>query len=549
MSKQFLIILLIQIPNSLLSQFWDTSLLILYSRPFYYNVVKAGDGKIYAGTSNGVFRLDEETPVKIDDRIGYLEIDSEGKVVLNPSGIRFHHQTNFNRLLPFPTENRDEYHAGDGNYLYITSAGRMHVYDIRPYSFRYRNHSVRSISENFLGTYSGIYYKNKLLPKPVSSFTDGYIRELNGKVFMCTNGLDVFDIRDIEDGPSFSNYNLPGGFKYVKCTDIKGIRKNQEYLIAADNQLGLLDSGLKTVRTLYTSQPGATVVLWNEYRGEAFYFSSGNQMFAYDIQKGNVTSAFKLTETILDGRVILHNCYILTSNHLYRQKGEEMPEKMIKLNRAHTLLPIRENEFVISTDGGLYLYKIDENKLFTLIPGVEFNRRALFVKDNKIYAGGIGGLYVLDLSQIDQIIAYANKTLYTGNTTHFFQWIIFLSSLCFIILLLFLLIYRRRIRRMQSALDRVNGTKEKTRLSREEVEQFIINNLPIASLKAINSHLATNTSMVYAVLEPEKPGDLIQKLRYEKVKELRKEGKSAKEIASYTGLSDSYIRKIWNTSL
>jgi DNA invertase Pin-like site-specific DNA recombinase len=53
--------------------------------------------------------------------------------------------------------------------------------------------------------------------------------------------------------------------------------------------------------------------------------------------------------------------------------------------------------------------------------------------------------------------------------------------------------------------------------------------------------------MVYTLLEPDKPGDLIQNLRYEKVKELRKEGKTAKEIALCTGLSDSYVRKIWNT--
>lgn len=52
--------------------------------------------------------------------------------------------------------------------------------------------------------------------------------------------------------------------------------------------------------------------------------------------------------------------------------------------------------------------------------------------------------------------------------------------------------------------------------------------------------------MVYSLLSPNKPGDLIQQLRYEKVKALRQEGKTAKEISEVTGLSDSYIRKIWN---
>jgi uncharacterized membrane-anchored protein YjiN (DUF445 family) len=99
---------------------------------------------------------------------------------------------------------------------------------------------------------------------------------------------------------------------------------------------------------------------------------------------------------------------------------------------------------------------------------------------------------------------------------------------------------------MQSALDSVSIKGEKQTLSRAEIEFFIQNNLSVASLKAINSHFSTNTSMVYTILEPDKPGDLIQKLRYEKVKEFRKEGKTAREIATFTGLSDSYIRKIWN---
>jgi hypothetical protein len=99
---------------------------------------------------------------------------------------------------------------------------------------------------------------------------------------------------------------------------------------------------------------------------------------------------------------------------------------------------------------------------------------------------------------------------------------------------------------MQTSMATEKEKDQKPKLGREEIEDFVMNNLPIASLKAINTHFATNTSMVYSILAPEKPGDLIQKLRYEKVKELRKEGKKAKDIATQTGLSDSYVRKIWN---
>ena len=545
MTKRLLVVFFFLTPMIGFGQFWDTTLLILYSRPYFYNIVKAGDGNIYAGTSDGVFRIDETNPLKMDNRIGYLMVDNNGKTVLNPDGIKFHHQTTFNHLLPYPTEKRDEYHAGKGNYFYITSGGRLHVFDIRPYSLKFRNHSVRTISENFTGTYSGIYYKDQLLSDPVSSFSDGYIREIQGKVFMCTYKLDVFDMRDIEDGPPFKTYNTPNGFAYNKTTDIQFSETTKEYLLAADNRLGLLDAGLNNIETVFTGEPNQSTVLWNEFLGHLF-FSAGSQIFTYSFGEKKIKEGFKIKETIMDGRAMQHNVYILSENHLYRQKGVEQPEKLIRLNKAHTLLPLSETEFIISTDEGLFLYRADENKLLTLIPGVEFNRRGLFLKNNKVYAGSISGLFVLDLSQIDQIVANANKSLNANNGNGFSPWILALIAIGFIFLLSLILIYRRRIKRMQNALDSAKVEEVKPQLSREDIENFVRNNLPLASLKTINTHFSTNTSMVYTLLAPEKPGDLIQKLRYDKVKELRKEGKTAKEIATFTGLSDSYIRKIWN---
>lgn len=98
---------------------------------------------------------------------------------------------------------------------------------------------------------------------------------------------------------------------------------------------------------------------------------------------------------------------------------------------------------------------------------------------------------------------------------------------------------------MEQAMEEYREPDAKARLTREEIEAFIRDNLSTSSLKTIVAHFNTNTSMVYRVLEPEKPGDLIQNLRYEQVKTLRAEGKSAKEIAGLTGLSETYVRKIW----
>ncbi len=73
---------------------------------------------------------------------------------------------------PFPDEKKNEYHAGWVSYFYITSGERMHVYEVRTYGYMYHNHSTRTISKNFIGTYSGIHYRNQLMPAPFPNFRE-----------------------------------------------------------------------------------------------------------------------------------------------------------------------------------------------------------------------------------------------------------------------------------------------------------------------------------------------------------------------------------------
>jgi DNA invertase Pin-like site-specific DNA recombinase len=100
---------------------------------------------------------------------------------------------------------------------------------------------------------------------------------------------------------------------------------------------------------------------------------------------------------------------------------------------------------------------------------------------------------------------------------------------------------------MQQVIEESEEPEAKARITREEIETFIRDNLTTSSLKTIVANFNTNTSMVYRVLELEKPGDLIQKVRHQKVKSLRSEGKTAREIAGLTGLSETYVWKIWKS--
>ena len=75
---------------------------------------------------------------------------------------------------------------------------------------------------------------------------------------------------------------------------------------------------------------------------------------------------------------------------------------------------------------------------------------------------------------------------------------------------------------------------------------FSKSDLTSASLKSIKERFKTYNVDIYSLLEPEKPDQFIEELRMEIVQEMCSNGSSAKDIAQKTGLSESYIKRVWN---
>jgi hypothetical protein len=99
--------------------------------------------------------------VKVISHVGYLTLDKKGKLAINSNGIKNHAHTSVAHLLPYPDEIRDEYHSDNEDFLYITAVSKMHIFELLHYAIKYRNHSVRSVSEHFTGTYSYVNYKDR----------------------------------------------------------------------------------------------------------------------------------------------------------------------------------------------------------------------------------------------------------------------------------------------------------------------------------------------------------------------------------------------------
>jgi DNA-binding NarL/FixJ family response regulator len=104
---------------------------------------------------------------------------------------------------------------------------------------------------------------------------------------------------------------------------------------------------------------------------------------------------------------------------------------------------------------------------------------------------------------------------------------------------------RRKIAQLSEVAEYTTLPDAKPKLTREDIEAFIRSDLALASLKSIKERFQSNNVQVYNLLAPEKPGGFIHRLRMEIVMEMKAKGATSSEIAQKTGLSESYVRKIW----
>jgi len=534
-------------PESLLAQSADTSLAVIYAQSFFFNVVEAKDGRVYAGSSDGVFEMQGTEPQRLDSRIGYLKVEADGSIGIDSNGIRFNEQKTFMHLLPYPSEEREETHVSKGHFFYIVSGGRMHVFIARPYEYLYRNHSIRTVSEHLVGTYSGIYYRRARLPDweyPI--FTDGYIREFNGKVFIPYDSLRVYDINPT-DSSLVPFRQLPEEINLRSTYDIRYVPKLKWYFIATQNQLLAMDSAMKASKVLHsfdsTEEP-VVIVFVTQF---IVVFAHGQKVICYYLRGGQKEVLGTLPENVMDGAISGNNKFILCSSALYALKEKRSFVKLVDLQKAHTLLCNRDGELVIGTDAGLMHYDVRTGQLSTLVKGVEFNRRALTLLNSRIYAGSINGLYILDNSRLKDIVQQDTILREQPSRTKIYVGLAFgVLLLSTIILLLLHLRTRFRYKEIREQVAAMETEEVKPKFTREDIEAFIRSDLANASIKSIKERFQTNNAQIYNLLQPEKPGNLINRLRMEIVQEMHTEGALAREIALKTGLSESYVRRIWN---
>ena len=261
-----------------------------------------------------------------------------------------------------------------------------------------------------------------------------------------------------------------------------------------------------------------------------------------DYQTDRISLQTTLDAPILAGLYHENQTYLLTAVALYRFNAGQKLEKIVDLEKAHSLIQLSGSELVIGSDLGLYLLNIAGRSLSTIIRGVEFNRKALHKEGDIIYAGSVNGLYTIRSGDIPALIqvsmAYEQKDQTSTN-------VLVILSLGVVVLLTmggFVIRFHRKLKVAEQTIDTLKDPAPK--VTRELIEEHIRTHLANASLNMLQDDFKMSASQLYLILKPDRPGAIIQRIRLDVFRQMRSEGKSYPEIADATGLSISYLKKL-----
>lgn len=521
-------------------------LVSVFSDRQYYNFEYLNN-QLYIGTDQGIihFITPEIQPMYAENKKGYVYRENNGLYTndkFNGAIATIH----FNKLLPVEFQNKSVIGTNYKQYSLVISSGQLFVFKNVPRLLS-DSLSIRSISKNYIGSYSGIYQANKKLNYP--SFTTGYIREFPGETFICFDGLErITPTKSIR-------YESSLGTTIILNKDIGRIRdvfktNETQYLLFSEEGLYLTDLNTYIKEISTTTNNVEPKLIKADYRDGVpiiVYYINDYTIYRYDISTKKISILLKLDPSfgkIMDAIVGTPTIFLLTSTHLIKYVSnpnkQDFDIDVIKDNLTgnHHLIELDRN-ILITSNNGLHNYNLDSRKWTGQIIKSEFNARAIYIDNKNLYLGTINGYYILDQKSIEQLILTKDEEdeLIASNSKKLTQkesqiLVYILAVIC--VLLLILCIYFV-----------LNTKKEKKKaVTASDIIEYINDNIKNVTIENISQHFKITPVQLYEILGKQKPGEIIKEKRLEIIKKMRKDNRKEEDISFVTGFSLSYLKKI-----
>ena len=507
------------------------------NRVVFYNIIKTEYDEVFIGSSIGVLKwTPENLTLKDKSVLGNMKISSKkrnGYYYDNALIDEINTSNKFNYLLPAEYSNHEIPFASLDNYLLLVVNGKLYLFNKLNYIKSLKGKSIRSISKNYVGTYTGIYKNNKL-QVDLPNYTNSYIREFGNEVIVNYDGILLKDsIRVTEHRGVIGNFEYDGidlgyaldvfKFKniYILFTT-KGIWrttfKNKPTKIVEFEEVNRMD--------IENTPKFIDFIESNDKEPPRILFYAEKSLELLNLNNFETTKI----KTILNGAKDIkrrnNSTYWIDKENLNTlDTNNQIISLLSNTYDFHTLYPINNNLIVLTSDLGLFKFNIQSKELTKVIDN-EFNRLALYQKNDTLYIGGVDGL-----------IKYSNKDIIAFKPIKFNSSIdslyVTITVLSSIIVILIILYFNKKTVKIEQNTPSIE----------DQINDYITNNLSSVSVVAIQKEFNISYRQLSNIYKPFGPGKKIQQLRTEKTLKMIAAGDNLNLISNTTGYSIGYIKK------
>ena len=418
--------------------------------------------------------------------------------------------------------------AMDGNNMYVTFRGNILLYTLNNfYDVKNRWESVRDVyiddSLKITSTYSAIYrdkaynYFGFDTIRGIN-YSNGEVNKIEGRYYLCADELYVLKDSGWLKSPIQSG--LKPEFRKLSRN------KSTNYFLS-----------LKAFDTILFNPNGEFYdIEWLNKR--AYLSNKDGELYIYEenqpIKKINLKSAIYDINITPDKKDAILSC----RDGIYKLNLESLKTSLLlSLHDSFESIFV-DGELLISTSHGLYIMFEGEAKV--VIPRIEFNKYALSLYDNLVFAGSIEGLYVIDKDVLlKDILKSLKNTQYYDNR----QFIMRLGTILLIIMLatIFFLLARLYFRKTRTE----KLILKKSSITPDQIRQIVIENQELISVESIAEFFETSTVQLNRILKKYNTSGLmlLKSIKQDIVKDLIKQGKPIEEIAQRVGYSVNYTKR------
>lgn len=533
LSRKFILITLFSVNTEVNFAQNKYTLISMYDDKNYYSVVDDGEN-IFLGTDKGIYKIDPLNNIILFDNLITGSINSSLKKkelnikFLNPPPFVPLQDEYLNSITDLLIRDKD---------LFIISRGKLFVfrelwYNFTPYE------SVRSITKNYIGSYSGIFKGKDLVNYP--TYTNGQIKEFDEVTFICYDGL----VEIINDQVNFIyDYNLDDK-KLGRFSNIFKLSESQ-FIVISSKGIFLYNTKNNGFKLIYESNNSPIIPTRKifrdgyEFREFGFSFAYKNSINLMNLETFEVSTLIfdQLGENIID--IVnkgLHYYLISEQKKLYKLSIEfnnptdserNQIVDVINLDQLKHTIEMFNGYIVLTGNNGLSIYDTYNEKLFKRVLVEEFNKGSIYLDDKSLKIGGLYGVYSFE--NFDLNFKKTLQSMPTKSKPINFWMILFFMSLVLIGILTYLYI---------SSRTQKNSAKKNLV---DEIKDYIDKNISDITINLIIEKFNLDYNQLYQLNNEFKPGKYISEQRQKIAAQLIKKDKHLKEIAEKTGYSQSYL--------